>query len=166
MSNPYAPPINSGDDDERPLSADGRSAQLFQVSPTALVILYFVTFGIYGLYWFYKHWAVQKRVRGLNISPLARGFFTIFFAHRLFKIIDQTARATGASPKWNAQSQATMYVALVIVGRLILRLGSDGTAALVTGVALSAATVLPLVEAQRVANLANGRSLAADTWID
>jgi hypothetical protein len=166
LSNPYAPPINSGDDDDRPLAADGRTAQLFQVSPSTLVILYFVTFGIYGLYWFYKHWAVQKRARGLDVSPLARGFFTIFFAHRLFKLIDQTARATGASPRWNSQSQATMYVVLVIVARLILQLGSDGIAALVTSVALSAATVLPLVEAQRVANLANGRSLDTDTWID
>jgi len=131
-----------------------------------LAILYFVTLGTYGLYWFYKHWAVQKRVRGLDISPLARGFFTIFFAHRLFKIIDQTARATGASPRWNSQSQATMYVSLMIAGRVIMRLGSDATAALVTGLVVGAASVLPLLEAQRVANQANGQSLAADTWID
>jgi hypothetical protein len=166
VSNPYAPPIHSGGDEQRPPSADGRSAQLFRVSPSTLAILYFVTLGTYGLYWFYKHWAVQKRVRGLDISPLARGFFTIFFAHRLFKIIDQTARATGASPRWNSQSQATMYVSLMIAGRVIMRLGSDATAALVTGLVVGAASVLPLLEAQRVANQANGQSLAADTWID
>src|ERR1041384_5054800 len=107
MSNPYAPPTNSGDEDERPLAYDSRHAQLFQVSPTTLVALYLVTFGIYGVYWFYKHWAIQKRARGLNVSPLGRGIFAIFFVHRLFKTIDQLARATGVSTQWNPSSQAT-----------------------------------------------------------
>jgi hypothetical protein len=166
MSNPYAPPINSDDEDRQPIARASRSAQFYQVSPSTLVALYLVTFGIYGLYWFYKQWAVQKRVRGLDIWPIARGLFAIFFVHRLFKIIDQTARATGVTPRWNAQSQATMYVVMVLVARVILRLSSE-TAALAAGLALSAAAVLPLLAAQRVVNLANGRTLDdAETWID
>lgn len=55
---------------------------------------------------------------------------------------------------------------MVITARVTLRLSSDG-APLIAGLALSAATVLPLFAAQRVANQANGRSLDdGDTWID
>lgn len=165
MSNPYAPPIHDEGEDERPIGTRRRSAQFFRVSPSTLALLYLVTFGIYGLYWFYKHWAVQKRAWGLNVSPLARGIFSIFFVHRLFKRIDQTARATGASPRWKPDTQATMYVLMVIIARVILRLDSGSTGLLV-GIVLSAAAVIPLVEAQRVANLANGHSLDGETWID
>ena len=165
MTNPYAPPMHSGDDDARPLRIAVRSAQFFRVSPNTLAALYFVTFGFYGLYWFYKHWAVQKRAFGLNVSPLARGFFSIFFAHRLFKRIDRMARATGVSPRWKPETQATMYVVMVLAARLILRLDA-GSTGLVAGFALSAAAVMPLLEAQRVANLANGRTLDVETWID
>jgi hypothetical protein len=126
--------------------------------------LYFVTFSLYGLYWFYKHWAVQKQAWGLNVSPLARGFFSIFFAHKLFKRIDQIARAAGVSRSWKPDSQATMYVVLAIIANIVTRV--EGSVPLVAGLALSAATVLPLVEAQRVANLANGHSLDTETWID
>jgi len=86
--------------------------------------------------------------------------------HRLFKIIDQTARATGDSPRWNSQTQATMFVVMVIAARVLLRVSSD-VAPLIAGLALRAATVLPLFQAQRVANLANGRSFVdVDAWID
>jgi len=166
MTNPYAPPVDSGEEGaRRPIVADGRAAQLFEVSPGALVGLYLVTFGIYGVYWFYKHWAVQKRARGLNVSPLGRGIFAIFFVHKLFKIIDQTARATGITPQWNAASQATMYVVIVIVARVVTRLSDTGVG-LLAGLGLVGLAVIPLLSAQRVANQANGRALNADAWID
>ncbi|HYQ03410.1 MAG TPA: DUF4234 domain-containing protein [Polyangiaceae bacterium] len=166
MSNPYAPPVDSGEDAaRRPIVSDGRAAQFFEVAPGTLVGLYLITFGIYGVYWFYKHWAVQKRARGLNISPLARGIFAIFFVHKLFKMIDQTARATGITPKWDAASQATLYVIIVIVARVVTRLSDTGVT-LLAGLGLVGAAVIPLWSAQRVANQANGRALNADSWIE
>ena len=165
MTNPYAPPKHSDDEDQQPIAVGSRVARFFRVSPAALVVLYIVTLGLYGLYWFYKHWAIQKQARGLNISAIARGVVPIFFVHRLFKIIDQTARATGVSLEWRASSQATMYVMLVVVARVVSQLGSTNTS-LIASLALFAFSVRPLWLAQRAANLANGRTLNAEAWVD
>jgi hypothetical protein len=161
MSNPYAPPRDFDEGEERRTTSLGRSAQFHHVSTTTLAALQIVTFGLYAVIWFYRHWAVQKRARRLNISPVARGIFAIFFVHRLFKVIDQTARATGVSTRWKHRSQATLYVLLVLVARVLSNLTSDVEAILV-GIALNVASVFPLVAAQRVANLANGRPFLED----
>src|SRR6478735_927493 len=91
MTNPYAPPRDATAQDEQPIGRTQRSAQFYDVSIATLSALQLVTFGLYAVYWFYRHWAVQKRARRLNISPLARGIFAIFFVHRLFKAIDDGA---------------------------------------------------------------------------
>jgi hypothetical protein len=156
MINPYAPPRDVGDDRERPIPFSRQSAQFYSVSTSKLAVLQVVTFGLYGVYWFYRHWAVQKRSRRLDIWPIARAFFAIFFVHRLFLAIDQGARATGVSTKWKHRSQATLYVTLAIVAGFR---GSFGSSVLpfIATLALNAASILPLSAAQRVANLANGR---------
>lgn len=132
-----------------------RSAQFYRVSTSRLAVLQLVTFGLYAVYWFYRHWAVQRRARRLDISPLARGIFAIFFAHRLFELIDQGARATGISPRWKHGSQATLYVLLAIVAHLLKSSGQT----FVVSFALNVLTLLPLTAAQRLANLANGHTL-------
>jgi hypothetical protein len=158
MSNPYAPPRDSGEEEERAIQARQRSAQFYRVAPSTLAALQLVTLGLYAVYWFYRHWAVQKRARRLNISPLARGIFAIFFVHRLFRVIDQGARAVGISPRWKPGSQATLFVLLVLAGRTLGNLGSDGQV-IVVSLVINALSILPLVAAQRLANRANGQTL-------
>jgi len=150
--------MNTDDEDKQPSVPRTRSAQFFRVSTSTLTTLYLVTLGFYGVYWFYRHWAVQKRVRRLRISPLARGFFSIFFVHRLFKLIDQTARATGVSTRWSHSTQATSYV-LLLLGLRVLGGFPSGSLSFVFHIAALFAISLPLVAAQRVANRANGRTL-------
>jgi hypothetical protein len=156
MINPYAPPRDFGEDSERPIPFARQSAQFYSVSTSTLAVLQLVTFGLYSVYWFYKHWAVQKRARRLDISPFGRAFFAIFFVHRLFSAIDQGARATGVSTKWKHRSQATLYLMLALVGGFRGSFGSD-VLPFIASLALNAASILPLIAAQRVANLANGR---------
>ncbi|HYQ03412.1 MAG TPA: hypothetical protein VER96_32280 [Polyangiaceae bacterium] len=157
MIDPYAPP-SSDVDDEPAIVYRSRSAQFFHVSTSTLATLYLVTFGMYGVYWFYKHWSVRKRAYRLRISPVARAVFSIFFVHRLFKLIDETARATGVSTRWSPSTQATSYVMLVL-GLRIFGSFAFGVESLVFQIAALVAIVIPLVAAQRVANLANGRTL-------
>jgi hypothetical protein len=155
--------VAEDEDNERDDEGDvARRVRFHTTAISDLVILYLVTFGLYSVFWFYQHWSLLKRTHGLPLSPLARGLFDIFFTHRLFKGIDEGARAAGLSPAWNPGSQATTYVVLVLVSRSMLRADTDEMTALAVGLALLTASVLPLVAAQRVANLANDRPELVD----
>jgi hypothetical protein len=132
--------------------------QFYGVAISTLVALHLVTFGVYSLYWFYRHWLVRKRAGGMPVSPFWRAIFAILFVHRLFRAIDRGARMTRVRPAWNPNSQANAYVLLVLAGRVTAQLSSDDLSGILIDLALSAASLVPLVAAQRVANLANRRS--------
>jgi hypothetical protein len=156
LKDAYRAPIE--DHDYAPADANGSDA-FYVVSPTKLVILFMSTLGVYALYWFYKHWDNQRRTHGLDAWPVLRAIFAVFFTHRLFRAIDQTARAAGFSPAWEPNGQATIYVVLLIGTRVLTRLDAFAGAGVMMGVlsaGLSLAAVVPLLSAQRVANLVAG----------
>ena len=78
--NIYAPP-------QVPLET--RSAErpalppFYVVSLRKLVLLSIATVGLYSLYWFWRHWKLHKLDRKLDIWPVPRAIFAIFFAHGL-----------------------------------------------------------------------------------
>jgi len=47
----------------------------FPVSPLKLVVLATCTFGLYEIYWFYRHWGVVRERHNSGIMPFARAFF-------------------------------------------------------------------------------------------
>ena len=104
---------------------------LYVTPISTLILLNIVTLGFYSLFWFYRHWSVQKRAYKLKILPGVRGFFSIFFVHGLFRNIDRAARTSGLSPRWNPNSQATTYVGLVMASRFTGSLGPGEMADLV-----------------------------------
>jgi hypothetical protein len=136
----------------------GQGSGLFVTSTTKLVVLYLTTFGLYGLYWFYAHWQAQKQAFGSKIWPIARGIFSIFFATQLFKSIDVQARQAGHHTTWNPSTNAAVYIVLVVGARLASRFdrSDDPTLLGLVTLAVGLAAVLPVVTAQKVANLAAG----------
>src|SRR5687768_13100689 len=120
VADAYKPPAADYDIQE----ASGAATAHYVVSVSKLVILFMATFGIYGVYWFYKHWDQQRHAYGLKIWPIARGIFAIFFTHSLFKAIHLSARQNGISPSWDPGTQATIYVVLAVVSRLLERADS------------------------------------------
>ena len=147
----YRPPVED-DDDLRPAND-----AFYVVSPRKLAILFISTFGVYSAYWFYRQWDYQKRAFGLDVWPIPRAIFAIFFTHSLFRIIDQAARGAGYSHAWNPSSQATLYVALVLGARVLGRLQTvSGEAELMSmiSIAITMTCLMPLMAAQKVINLA------------
>ena len=69
----------------------------FVVSPLKLVLMSTVTFGIYGIYWFYKNWKLIKQRTESNIMPFWRAFFGVFFCHSLFREVKDVAASRGVS---------------------------------------------------------------------
>jgi hypothetical protein len=106
--------------------ADIASPDFYIVSKRKFLLLFFLTCGIYQLYWFYQHWAVQKAKYDLPIWPVARALFPIFFAHSLCERIHEKARARSNQFFWMPRDTATNYVIIAILGQIFGSLWSGG----------------------------------------
>ena len=150
----------------------GQEPPLFAVSEGKLLTLYLLSFGLYGVYWFYKNWQLQQPTMDKKIYPLLRAIFSIFFTHSLFKRINQQASKLEKKHRFNANLMATLYVVSIVLSHLIDRLsmaGDDATAGMgiVLHDALSANTLIiisvstfllsafPLLQVQATANRIN-----------
>jgi hypothetical protein len=100
----------------------------YVVSRKKLAILYMATLGLYGVYWFYKNWSNYKHRTSDNsdfdrsIWPVARGIFSIFFTHALFREVKAYGRDKAKVAEWVNESQATMLVLLMFVANVLDRL--------------------------------------------
>jgi hypothetical protein len=100
----------------------------YVVSRKKLAILYLATFGLYGVYWFYKNWSNYKNCSSdkfnvdRSIWPVARGIFSIFFTHALFREIKGYGRDKAALAEWNNGSLATQLVLFMIASNVLDRL--------------------------------------------
>ena len=159
LADAYKPPAM--DYEVEPQLNAGGSQAVFVVAPAKLLVLGVASLGFYSLYWFYKHWALQRRAYALNIWPVARAIFSIFFVHQLFKAFHTQAAERGPTPAWQPGSQATLFVVLSVVSNLVARMGKfigESLALDLASTALGLAALLPMVAAQRVANAAAGDS--------
>lgn len=114
--NLYAPPVS----DVTPVAGPvGRTNEFFVVSPRKFCLLYFGTFGLYQLYWFYMHWARYRRAHSVALSPVTRTLFAVFYTHSLTKRIDASLRASGRIFAWTPAFPATVYVIAQVVGLVV-----------------------------------------------
>ncbi len=134
------------------------TARFYLVSVFKLMLLYFSTLGFYGIYWFYRHWKQFKVATKQSLWPVPRAIFSIFFAHALFRRIDD-AVDPGQDVAWRPQSLATLYVIFAIIGNLsdrLPRFGLDYEWVAVASVTALLMIAYVLYRAQVVANLACG----------
>lgn len=94
----------------------------FTVSEGKLITLYILSFGLYGIYWFYRNWALQQSEINKKIYPVWRAIFSIFFTHALFRRIHRHAEKLEKKHKFNANLLATLFVAAVITSNVLDRL--------------------------------------------
>lgn len=66
----------------KPYSGDGF---YYPVSLVKLTAMWVLTFGLYGMYWFYKNFSYIKEKEGSHIMPVARGIFLNFWYYELWK---------------------------------------------------------------------------------
>lgn len=156
QDNVYAPPQASLAQQTAQPSA---LPPFYVVSITKLVLLYIATMGFYSLYWFWKHWSRHKRDKKLDIWPVPRSVFSIFFANSLNQEIDHRLRRSGKRYNWSPGMWAGAYVISAIAGNIVSRIPDAFLAPLPgfgIGLLLMAVTGMALVQAQRAANLACG----------
>ncbi len=92
----------------------GSINDFYVVSLKKFNILFFATFSIYAVYWFYKNWKLVKIREKRDIWPVARGIFSIFFTHSLFSLIEGRVEQAGEK-KWNGGQLATLYVVVTLI---------------------------------------------------
>lgn len=132
-------------------------APFYIVSQAKFLLLYVATFGLYAIYWFYRHWSEHRHLTKAKIWPVPRSIFSIFFCHSLFRKFDETAAQGQQQTIYRAEPLATVFV-LGQIGQTVFdrlsakEIGDPWTLilSLVCFVLLSWA----MFRAQRVANLA------------
>ncbi len=95
------------------------------ISPARLIFLSIVSLSLYEAYWIYKNWRYIKERDGLNIKPIWRGIFGVFFCHSLLRRIyeDKYAREF-QEPTFSVGGFSTGWVILVMFSNILSRLPS------------------------------------------
>jgi hypothetical protein len=150
----YRPPAV----DEPAPGAPIATGAFYVVSPSKFLLLFMLTLGVYSYYWFYENWRRYRAHSGEYVSPFWRTVLNLFFTHRLFRSIDAQPAKAKSEVRWNAESMATLYVVLSIVGYMLGRLSSALQAEWLDMLAMACGlgTAYPLYVAQRVAHVAVG----------
>lgn len=151
--NLYAPPKAVIADQARVAPAP----EFYVVESGKFLMLYFGTLGFYHVYWFWKHWALQRDRHRLDLWPIPRALFNIFFAHALNARIAQRLAQRETTYVWSPGLWATVYVVCTIVSRMFDRLASMDIGWPTTSMLALAAIVpigLSLLQTQRAANRA------------
>lgn len=108
--------------------------RFYLVSERKMLVLFFLTVGLYQVYWDYVNWRNYRDASGEDVWPLPRAIFSIFFTHSLFRHISDHD-ATGSRASWNNSACATGIVFLLIAGRILDRLSWNGIGSPFTDIA-------------------------------
>lgn len=119
-NNIYAAPLANLDEQPNAAAED----RFYVVAPRKLLVLWFLTMGLYQLYWYYKNWALYERATGAGVWPVARALFAVFSTHSLFRLIGEHD-ATGTRRPWDNGSYAAAVVFLLVVGYVLAWAGQD-----------------------------------------
>lgn len=100
--------------------------EFYVVSQNKFLILFLGTFGMYTVYWFFKHWSLYKESSNDDVWPIMRGIFSIFFTHSLFALFEMKYKnKTGEAPK-SINYLATVYVVFTIGCQICRNLSENG----------------------------------------
>ena len=123
---------------------DVERPRYFAVSASKFVVMSLASFGIYGFYWLYENWALERAHTGEDLSPLWRTFFSVIWIYSLLKRMRETATAAQVPSHWTAAFTTAAY--LLITCALFLPDPYQ---------VLSLLVVVPLVPVQRTVNRLN-----------
>ena len=141
--------------------------EFFPVSEGKLITLYILSFGLYGVYWFYKNWKLQQPKMDKKIFPVMRAIFSIFFTHSLFNRINKSAVNLEKKQKFNANLLATFFVVAVIAGNFLDRVSMNisileslsSTSVIIISLVIFLLSVYPLAVVQATVNRINNDML-------
>lgn len=90
----------------------------FLISENKFMFLCFISLGLYQVWWIYKAWKFFKERENLDIIPVARAIFSIFFLHGLLNRILGYASSKGYAKDFNVTGMFIGYIILSMCSRL------------------------------------------------
>lgn len=102
------------------------SKEFYVVAPSKFLLLFILTVGFYGLYWFYKNFDQYRKFNNESLWPIPRALFSIFFAHSLTNKINDRLEQQKSNLFWSPGLYATLYVVFLIVDRVSARMAMRG----------------------------------------
>lgn len=117
--------------------------RFYVVGSRKFYLLFILSFGLYTIYWFYKNYSLIKLRTQEDIWPVPRGIFSIFFAHNLFRRIDNELNDTDSKFTWTPNSSATLYILVVLGQSVSSNLGDKNIGSPITDLLTFA--LLPLI---------------------
>ncbi|MCG8426306.1 MAG: hypothetical protein MI754_02980, partial [Chromatiales bacterium] len=112
----------------------------FPVSMLKLTAMWVLTFGFYGMYWFYRNFRYIKEQENSSIMPIARGFFYGFWYYPLWSKLKEDCDMRFENSHLPRKSLAIL-LALIFFAIL---LAGNADALLLPSLLFSALLVLPL----------------------
>lgn len=82
------------------------------------IVLSIMTWGLYNAWWMYKSWKTLKERFVLDIMPVMRTIFAIFFIYNLFDRIQNYARNNGYRETFSSAGLGLGFILLNLTGRL------------------------------------------------
>jgi hypothetical protein len=152
--NPYAAPSSPVD-----ITEEQAPQRFYVVAPIKFLVLFFVTIGMYQIYWVYKHWSQFKKSTRGDQWPVMRAIFAVFFTHSLFVEINHSLNTNKVKYQWNSGVHATFTVIFLVIGNIMDRLSMKEIGSPITD--LLSILVVPIIgfflyRAQCAANHACG----------
>ncbi len=149
--NPYSPPqadLTSAEERAGP-------PEYYVVSPLKMTVLYFVTLGMYKIYWFYKNWSNYKQYHQDTLWPVPRAIFAIFFVRSLFRHIQFRAAKQQMFGAWDMMTHSAVLTLCILIDNILGRLTIKGIGEPYTDIAaiiVAIAIFFLLLRAQNIIN--------------
>jgi hypothetical protein len=103
-------------DQELGVDIEKEEVEIGEVS--RFIILSIFTFGLYQMWWMYKSWKFFKEKEDLDIMPVWRAIFAIFFVSSLFSKCLRMAQSNGYEKSYPAGALAVGFIILGFLSRL------------------------------------------------
>lgn len=88
------------------------------VTASQFAILFFCSLGLYAPWWMYKAWKFFKQKDNLDIMPVGRAIFAIFFMYDLLDKIQRYAQSNGYKESYSSGGLFGWFILTNIMSRL------------------------------------------------
>ncbi len=89
------------------------------ITVSRFVILSIATFGIYNIIWFYRTWKLLREELSLQIQPLARAYFSVFFGVSFGKNIQILLEKNSLKTDFDPMFLGISYLLLTLFGGIL-----------------------------------------------
>ena len=88
------------------------------ISVNKFILLFLASLGLYGVWWMYKSWKFFKEKEMLDIMPVARAIFSVFYAYGLFEKILTSALSSGYKKTYSSGGLFALFIIINLTSRL------------------------------------------------